>query len=107
MELLLFYKYFRDIITALDIIDLAVILIGAVIGVVALVILRLKVEPNKKKQYKKYTPFLLMGGSWSIVGFILGTLYRGDGIFDNTLLALGLIFLLAGGIGVIAEYFKS
>jgi predicted membrane channel-forming protein YqfA (hemolysin III family) len=92
---------------ALDIIDLAVILIGAVIGVVALVILRLKVEPSEKKQYKKYTPFLLMGGSWSIVGFIFGTLYRGDGIFDNTLLALGLIFLLAGGIGVIAEYFKS
>lgn len=92
---------------ALDILDLVVILIGAIIGVVALVILRLKVEPSEKKQYKKYTPFLLMGGSWAIVGFVFGTLYRGDGIFDNTLLALGLIFLFAGGIGVIAEYFKT
>ena len=92
---------------ALDIIDLAVILIGAIIGVAALVIYKFRVEPSEKKQYKKYSSFLLMGGSWSIVGLIFGTLYRGDGIFDNTLLALGLIFLFAGGIGVIAEYFKS
>jgi hypothetical protein len=28
-------------------------------------------------------------------------------IFDNTFLILGLIFLFAGRIGVIAEYFKS
>jgi predicted membrane channel-forming protein YqfA (hemolysin III family) len=92
---------------ALDIIDLVVILIMAIIGVAALVIVRFKVEPSKKKQYKKFSPFLIMGGSWSIVGFVLGTLYRGDGILDNTLLMLGLIFLFAGGIGVIAEYFKS
>lgn len=92
---------------ALDTIDLAVILIGAIIGVAALAILRLKAEPSERKQYKKYTSFLLMGGSWSIVGVVFGTLYRGDGILDNTLLALGLIFLFAGGIGVIAEYSKS
>jgi predicted membrane channel-forming protein YqfA (hemolysin III family) len=92
---------------ALDIIDLVVILIMTIIGVAALVIVRFKVEPSKKKQYKKFSPFLIMGGSWSIVGFVLGTLYRGDGILDNTLLMLGLIFLFAGGIGVIAEYFKS
>lgn len=61
---------------------------------------------DARAQYKKYNSFLLIGGSWSIVGFIFGTLYRGDGIFDNTLLALGLIFLLIGGIGIIAEYFK-
>jgi hypothetical protein len=77
---------------ALDIIDLVVILIMAIIGVAALVIVRFKVEPSKKKQYKKFSPFLIMGGSWSIVGFVLGTLYRGDGILDNTLLMLGLIF---------------
>jgi hypothetical protein len=92
---------------ALDVIDLAIILIGAIIGVAALVILRLKVESREKKLNKKYTPFLLMGGSWSIVGFLFGTLYRGDGVFENSLLALGLIFLFAGGIGVIAEYLKS
>jgi hypothetical protein len=92
---------------ALDIIDIVVIIAMTIIGVAALVIMRFKVEPSKKKLYKKYSPFLLMGGSWSIVGFILGTLYRGDGILDNTLLMLGLIFLFAGGIGVLAEYFKS
>lgn len=91
----------------LDIIDIIVILLGAIVGVMALVIYRSKVEPSEKKQYKKYYSFLLMGGSWSIAGFIFGTLYRGDGILDNTLLALGLIFLFAGGIGLIAEYFKS
>lgn len=90
-----------------DIIDTIVIAIGSIIGVVALVIYRSKVEPIEKKQYKKYSSFLLMGGSWTIVGFIFGTLYRGDGILDNSLLALGLIFLLSGGIGIIAEYFKS
>jgi hypothetical protein len=92
---------------ALDVIDLAVILIGAVIGVAALVIYRYKIEPSKKKQYKKYSSFLIMGGSWTFIGFVFGTYYRGDGVFDNTLLALGLIFLFAGGLGVIAEYFKS
>lgn len=91
---------------ALDIIDLAVILMGAIVGVVALVIYQFRVRQNEKKQYKKYSSFLLMGGSWSFVGLIFGTLYRGDGIFDNTLLALGLIFLFAGGVGVIAEYLK-
>ena len=90
-----------------DIIDIVVITIGAIIGVMALVIYRSKAESNKKNQYKKYSSFLLMGGSWSIVGLIFGTLYRGDGILDNTLLALGLIFLFAGGIGIIAEYFKQ
>ena len=91
---------------SLDIVDIVVIAMGAIIGVVALTILRFRVESNEKRQYKKYSSFLLMGGSWSIVGLLFGTLYRGDGIFDNTLLALGLIFLLAGGIGIIAEYFK-
>jgi len=92
---------------SLDIVDISVIVIGAIIGVVALIIYTSKVGSNEKKQYRKYSSFLLMGGSWSIVGFIFGTLYRGDGIFDNTLLALGLIFLFAGGIGVIAEYLRS
>jgi len=91
---------------SLDIVDIVVIAMGAIIGVVALTILRFRVESSEKKQYKKYSSFLLMGGSWSVVGLLFGTLYRGDGIFDNTLLALGLIFLLAGGIGIIAEYFK-
>jgi hypothetical protein len=92
---------------ALDAIDIVVILIGALLGVVALMIYRHKVEPSKKKQYKKFNSFLIMGGSWTAVGFVFGTLYRGDGIFNNTLLALGLIFLFAGGIGVVAEYFRS
>ncbi len=89
-----------------DIVDLVVITIGAIIGVISLAILRIKVEPSEKKQYKKYSSFLLMGGSWFIVGLIFGVLYRGDSILDAPLLSLGLIFLLAGGIGVIAEYFK-
>jgi len=92
--------------TSFDIVDLAVITIGAIIGVIALAILRLRVEPSEKKEYKKYSSFLLMGGSWFIVGLIFGVLYRGDSVFDAPLLSLGLIFLLAGGIGVIAEYFK-
>jgi predicted membrane channel-forming protein YqfA (hemolysin III family) len=91
----------------LDAVDAVLILLGALIGIAALVIYRQKVEPSKKKQYKKYNSFLLMGGSWVIVGFVFGTLYRGDGIFDNTLLALGLIFLFAGGIGLLTEYFRS
>ena len=92
---------------ALDIVELAVIILITIIGVAALAIIRFKVEPNKQKQYKKYSPYLIMGGSWSIVGFVFGTLYRGDGVLDNTLLALGLIFLFAGGVGIIAEYFRS
>lgn len=47
-----------------------------------------------------------MGGSWFKVGPIFGVLYRGDGVFDAPLFSLGLTFLLAGGIGVIAEYLK-
>jgi len=47
-----------------------------------------------------------MGGLWFIVGLVFGVLYRGDGIFDAPLLSLGLIFLLAGGLGVITEYLK-
>lgn len=90
-----------------DIIDLIVILIGAIIGVTALAILKFKVEANQKKQYKKYSSFLLMGGSWFIVGLIFGVIYRGDSIFDAPLLSLGLIFLLAGSIGVVTEYFRG
>lgn len=90
---------------SIEVLDVAIIAIGAIIGVIALGLLR-KVELNEKRQYKKYSSFLLMGGSWSIVGFILGTLYRGSGIFDNTLLTLGIIFLCAGGLGVISEYFR-
>lgn len=86
--------------------DIVIIAIGAMIGVTALALLG-KVEPNEKKQYKKYSSFLLMGGSWSIVGFVLGTLYRGSGVFDNTLLMLGIMFLCAGGVGVISKYFKE
>jgi hypothetical protein len=91
---------------SLDIVDLVIITIGAIIGVIALAILKIRVEPSEKKQYKKYSSFLLMGGSWFIVGLIFGVLYRGDSVFDAPLLSLGLIFLLAGGIGVIAEYLK-
>jgi predicted membrane channel-forming protein YqfA (hemolysin III family) len=87
-----------------DIVDLAVIAIGAIIGVIALAILRFRVEPSEKKQYKKCNSFLLMGGSWFVVGLIF-SLYRGTSISDAPLLSLGLIFLLAGGIGVVAEYF--
>jgi hypothetical protein len=90
-----------------DIIDLVVILIGAIIGVTALAILRFGVEPSQKKQYKKYSSFLLMGGSWFIVGLVFGVFYRGESVLDAPLLSLGLIFLLAGGIGVIAEYFRG
>ena len=68
---------------ALDIVDLAVILIMTIIGVAALAIIRFKAEPSKQKEYKKYRPYLIMGGSWSIVGFIFGTLYRGDGILTT------------------------
>jgi len=89
-----------------DVIDLVVIAVGAIIGVLALAILRYRVEASEKKQYKKYSSFLLMGGLWFIVGLVFGVLYRGDGIFDAPLLSLGLIFLLAGGLGVITEYLK-
>jgi hypothetical protein len=89
----------------IEVLDIVIITIGAMIGVIALALLR-KVEPTEKKQYKKYNSFLLMGGSWSIVGFALGTLYRGSGVFDNALLTLGIIFLCAGGVGVISEYFR-
>lgn len=91
---------------SIEILDIVIIVIGAIIGVTALALLRLKVEPTEKKQYKKYSSFLLMGGSWSIIGFVLGTLYRGSGVFDNALLMLGIIFLCAGGVGVISEYFR-
>jgi predicted membrane channel-forming protein YqfA (hemolysin III family) len=91
---------------SIEILDIVIIAIGAIIGVAALALLR-KVEPTEKKQYKKYSSFLLMGGSWSIVGFVLGTLYRGSGVFDNALLMLGIIFLCAGGVGVISEYFRE
>jgi len=90
----------------IEILDIVVIAIVAIIGVIALALLR-KVEPTEKKQYKKYSSFLIVGGSWSIIGFILGNLYRGRGIFDNTLLTVGIIFLFAGGIGVISEYFRK
>ena len=91
---------------SIEILDVVIIAIGAIIGVTALALLRLKVEPAEKKQYKKYSSFLLTGGSWSIIGFALGTLYRGSGVFDNTLLTLGIIFLCAGGVGVISEYLR-
>ena len=90
----------------IKVLDIVIITIGAIIGVTALALLR-KMEPTEKKQYKKSSSFLLMGGSWSIVGFVLGTLYRGSGFFDNTLLMLGIIFLYAGGVSVIGEYFKG
>ena len=91
---------------SIEVLDIVIIAIGAIIGVTALALLR-KVEPTEKKQYKKYSSFLLMGSSWSIVGFVLGTMYRGRGVFDNALLTLGIIFLWAGGFGVIAEYFRG
>jgi hypothetical protein len=90
---------------SLDILDIALIATGAAIGLIALAILRLRVEHGKKK-YKKYSSFLLMGGTWFIVGLTLGVFYRGTGIFDSPLLSLGLIFLFAGSIGVITEYLK-
>jgi hypothetical protein len=89
----------------IEVLDIIIITIGAMIGVIALALLR-KMGPTEKKQYKKHNSFLLMGGSWSIVGFLLGTLYRGSGVLDNTLLTLGIIFLCAGGLGVISEYFR-
>ena len=92
---------------SIEVLDIIIIVVGAIIGVTALAVLRLKVESAEKKQYKKYRSFLLMGGSWSIVGFVLGTLYRGSGVFDNALLMLGIIFLCAGSLGVISEYFRE
>jgi multisubunit Na+/H+ antiporter MnhB subunit len=89
-----------------ELLDLALISIGAIAGVTALVILRLRVEPSEKKEFKKSSSFLVMGGLWFIVGMIFGPLYRGDGVFDSPLLMLGLVFLLAGGFGVVAEYFR-
>lgn len=91
---------------SIELLDIAIIAIGAIIGVTAFALLR-KVEPTEKKQFKRHSSFLLMGGSWAIAGFVLGTLYRGSGVFDNALLALGLIFLCAGGVGVISEYFRG
>lgn len=38
-----------------DLVDLAVIAIGAMIGVTALAILRLRVEPSREKENKKYS----------------------------------------------------
>jgi uncharacterized membrane protein len=90
---------------SLDILDIALIATGAAIGLIALVILKLRVE-NGKEEYKKYSSFLLMGGTWFIVGLTLGVFYRGTGVFDSPLLSLGLIFLFAGSIGVITEYLK-
>lgn len=91
---------------SLDILDILIIATGAIIGVTALATIRLKVEHRKKKKYRKYSSFLLIGGSWFIVGLILGVFYRGTGVFDSPLLSLGLIFLFAGGIGAITEYLK-
>lgn len=91
---------------SIEVVDIAIIAIGAIIGVIALALLR-KVEQTEKKQYKKYSSFLIMSGSWTIVGFVLGTLYGGSGVFDNILLTLGIIFLCAGGVGVISEYFRG
>jgi hypothetical protein len=71
-----------------------------------LTILKLRVK-HRKKEYKKYSSFLLMGGTWFIVGVILGLFYRCTGVLDSPLLSLGLIFLFAGGIGVIKEYLKQ
>lgn len=88
-----------------DILDIVLIATGAVMGVAALAILRLRVE-RVKKEYEKYSSFLLMGGSWFIVGLVLGVFYRGTGVLDSPLLSLGLIFLFAGSIGVIKEYLK-
>jgi hypothetical protein len=56
---------------SLDILDIILIAAGAIVGVTALTILKLKVE-HGKKEYKKYSSFLLMGGTWFIVGVILG-----------------------------------
>jgi hypothetical protein len=75
------------------------------IALIATAILKLRVESGKK-EYKKYSSFLLMGGTWFIVGLTLGVFYRGTGVFDSPLLSLGLIFLFAGGIGIITKYFK-
>ena len=90
-----------------DILDLAIIVIGAAIGIVATAILRYRVKPGEKKIYKRYSAFLVMGGIWFIVGLILGPIYRGSSIFDTSLLILGTIFLLAGGIGVIADFLTA
>jgi hypothetical protein len=86
--------------------DIVIIATGAIIGVIALAILRLKIEHSEKQEYKKYNSFLLMGGSWFIIGLILGVFYRGTGVFDSPLLSLGLIFVFAGSIGAITEYIK-
>jgi len=47
---------------SIEVLDIVVITIGAIIGVMALALLR-KMQPTEKKQYKKYSSFLLMGGS--------------------------------------------
>jgi hypothetical protein len=90
-----------------DLLDLVIIVIGAAIGVVAVVILRYRVEPGEKKIYKRYGAFLVMGGIWFIVGLVIGPISRGSSIVDTSLLTLGMILLLAGGIGVIAEYLTA
>jgi len=48
-----------------------------------------------------------MGGIWFIVGLVIGPISRGSSIVDTSLLTLGMILLLAGGIGVIAEYLTA
>lgn len=92
---------------SLDIIDFIIILIGAIIGVVALSILKFGISREQKKDYKKYSTFFLMGLSWSIVGLFFEIFYRGESVLDSTLFSFGLIFLFAGGIGVILEYLRK
>jgi branched-subunit amino acid transport protein AzlD len=92
---------------SLDIIDFIIILIGAIIGVVTLSILKFGILTEQKKDYKKYSTFFLMGLSWSFVGLIFEIFYRGESVLDSTLFSFGLIFLFAGGIGVILEYLRK
>lgn len=90
---------------SLGVLDIVLIATGAIVGVTALALLMLRVERGRK-EYKRYSSFLLMGGSWFIVGLVLGVFYRGTGVLDSSLLRLGLIFLFAGSISVIKEYRK-
>jgi predicted membrane channel-forming protein YqfA (hemolysin III family) len=92
---------------SLDIFDLGIILIGAVIGVVALAVLRIEAKSDSKKNYKKYSSILLIGKSWFIIGALLEIIYRDESVLDTTLFSLGFILLLAGGLGIILEYPKN
>ena len=85
-------------------IELAII--GIIVIVIGIIFTIYRTRKKPKKDFITSTTFLVMGVIWVIVGLIYSVVRETD-IFEIGLFNLGLIFALAGLIGLIIEKYTN